>query len=372
MMRSKFLYVFTIILAFALSATVAFSQNSNSRAASAASDIYVISAKAGGVNYVEGNVAYIQNNGRTGHLLKGDALDVGEKVTTGNDGKTEILLNPGSYVRLGENSAFEFQTTSLDDLRLRLNRGSAVFEVITDNDFTVVVSTPKANFNIIKSGVYRVDVLNDGSGKIAVWKGLAQVGDGQATEIKSGREATVNQSDVAVVKFDRDKENPLDEWSKMRAKELAKANSRLERQDLRSNLISSFNNGNLNLFQSFGFWVFNNYTGSYCFLPFGYGWSSPYGYGFGRDLWYMRMPRYIYVQPPPTTTPGNNTARTGRDSVIPPYQRVENGARQKMITIDNDPLIFGSRQFPSAMPSVTGARPVTPAVAPNNGSRKSN
>ncbi len=49
-----------------------------------------------------------------------------------------------------------------------------MFEVIADDEFKIAVNTPKADFSIITSGVYRVSVLNDGSGKIAVWKGKAQ------------------------------------------------------------------------------------------------------------------------------------------------------------------------------------------------------
>jgi hypothetical protein len=39
-------------------------------------------------------------------------------------------LNPGSYIRLAENSSFEFLTTSLDDLQLKLSDGSAMLEVM--------------------------------------------------------------------------------------------------------------------------------------------------------------------------------------------------------------------------------------------------
>ncbi len=92
-----------------------FAQNNN-KTISTTKDLYVISAKAGGVNYVEGQVIVAGKNKRGGNLFKGDTVEVGDKVSTGADGKAEILLNPGSYVRLAENSSFEFLTTSLDNL----------------------------------------------------------------------------------------------------------------------------------------------------------------------------------------------------------------------------------------------------------------
>ncbi len=173
-----------------------------------------------------------------------------------------------------------------------------MFEVITDREFKFSVNTPKSQFKIVESGVYRVDVLNGGSGKIAVWKGKAEIGEGRAATVKGGREATVIADQVAVAKFDRDKTDVLTTWSKTRAKELAKINSRLERDNLRNTLLNSFNRNSWNLYNSYGLWVFDRFSRSYCFLPFGYGWSSPYGFGFGRDIWYFRLPRVIYNQPP--------------------------------------------------------------------------
>ena len=298
---------------------------SNNKTVLSTGDLYVISAKAGGVNYVEGKVVVTGKNKKGGYLLKGDTVEVGDKVSTGTDGKAEILLNPGSYIRLGENSSFEFVTTSLDDLRLKLNGGSAMLEVIADDDFRIAVNTPKADFSIITSGVYRISVLGDGSGQIAVWKGKARIGDFNETEIKGGREATVNGGQVAIEKFDRDEKNALEDWSKSRAKDLAKVNSRLQRPDLRNSLISGFGSSRWNMYNSFGLWVFDQSFGSYCFLPFGYGWSSPYGYSYGRDIWYFRLPGVIYNQPPPSGGGGNKTAGRTRINVNSsmPYERIQ-------------------------------------------------
>ncbi|MBA3633198.1 MAG: FecR domain-containing protein [Acidobacteria bacterium] len=372
-MRKNFLSILTISTVIFVLSAVAFAQDS--RAVSAAGSLYLISADAGGVNYVEGKVAVKQNNGRNGYLIKGDKLEVGEKVSTGAEGKAEILLNPGSYVRLAENSEFEFKTTSLDDLQLKLNRGSAMFEVITDDDFSFAVNTPKGKFYVVKSGVYRVDVLGDGSGKIAVWKGKAQVGNLEATEIKSGREATVNGNQVAVRKFDRDDKDALEAWSKIRAKELAKVNSRLERNNLRNTLVNSFNRNGWSLYDSYGLWVFDRFSGNYCFLPFGYGWSSPYGYGFGRDIWYLRLPRFIYYQPPTggqqlpaaTLNPATGKIRSNQ-SAVPPFQKVQNDVGRAPVESDVTPALFPSQNFPRT--SAPSSPPPAVLTSPTGPGRK--
>ena len=44
----------------------------------------------------------------------------GDAVRTGLDGRVEMLLNPGSYMRVGENSEFELADNSLNNLEVRL------------------------------------------------------------------------------------------------------------------------------------------------------------------------------------------------------------------------------------------------------------
>ncbi len=227
-----------------------------------------------------------------------------------------------------------------------------MFEVIADDEFKIAVNTPKADFSIITSGVYRVSVLNDGSGKIAVWKGKAQIGDFNYTEIKAGREAVVNGSQVAIEKFDRDEKDALENWSKTRAKDLAKVNSRLQRQDIRNTLISGFGASRWNMYNSFGLWVFDRSFGSYCFLPFGYGWNSPYGYSYGRDLWYFRLPRVIYTQPPPsggTTVAGKSRTRQIINPPMP-YEKI-----QTTVDRNKSERIIDNSQFPSSIPSPSSA-----------------
>jgi hypothetical protein len=325
------------IIALALPALVL---AQNNRKTSTVTQNYVISAKAGGVNYIEGDVSVTRKIGKSGLLIKGDKLEIGDKVSTGAGGRAEILLNPGSYVRLDGNTSFEFEDTSLNDLRLKLHGGSAILEVFAGDEFKVTVVTPKTQFYAVDSGVYRVDAAVDGTAKIEVWRGKAQVGDTNATKLKGGREAVVGNDQVTVAKFDRDERDELETWSKDRAKELAKLNARLERRVLRDSLLSSFNGRGWNLYDSFGLWIYDASISNYCFLPFGYGWSSPYGFYYGRSIWNYRLPQTIYNQPPPPTSVNNNGNNNGRNNngntngnnplanrppSVPPFERINNG-----------------------------------------------
>jgi FecR protein len=346
------------------------------------SDMYLISSKAGKVNLVEGAVLVELNGGKNTGLNKSDELKIGEKVSTGSNGKAEILLNPGSYLRLGENSEFEFVTTGLDDLQLKLNRGSAIFEVLTNSEqgFVVGIQTPQTKTFILESGVYRIDVLADNSTKVSVWKGKAQIGEKNAQFIKGGKSATVKNSLVAVAKFDRDNKDALDNWSKLRAKDLMAINAKLRDANLRNSLLRSFSNRGWNAFESYGVWVYNRFSGTWCFLPFGRSWDSPYGWGYGSNIWHCNMPT-IVMYTPPSVIQGYMGERTGRNprdprETPPASGNADESARTK--PVERDRPVFenprgssssdtGSRFEPSYNPP-TGNRD-TPVNNPPTGSR---
>lgn len=285
-------------------------------------DKYLISAKAGGVNHVEGDVNIAWENGRSGLLIKGDSINIGDKVTTGTNGKAEILLNPGSYVRIGGNSSFEFKSTDLEDVTLLVHRGSVIFEVFASNDFIVNVHGPDSRFVIIESGVYRMDVT-DKETTFAVRRGRARVGSEAGDVLKGGRESTAAEGEFIVAKFDRGDTDDLDNWSKGRSKELAKMVASLDRDRMRNSLMSSYIGGRWDMFNSFGVWVWDPYRRAHCFLPFGWGWSSPYGYGYGRYLGWYNLPPVIYYPPIAgggTRTPTNPTTPTEQPTTEPRHR----------------------------------------------------
>src|SRR6476646_1956674 len=76
-----------------------------------AADKYLISAQAGGVNSVNGSVTRVGI--RTQQLIQGETIGVGETVVTGENGRVEVLMNPGSFIRVGPNSEFAFASVSL-------------------------------------------------------------------------------------------------------------------------------------------------------------------------------------------------------------------------------------------------------------------
>ncbi|MFL6466627.1 MAG: FecR domain-containing protein, partial [Pyrinomonadaceae bacterium] len=267
---------------------------------------FIISAKAGGVNAVFGEVMVEHPDGRSGRLLKGDEVQIGERVTTGKDGKAEVLMNPGSYVRLGPDSSFAFLSTELDNVQLKMFSGSAIIEVFAGEGFDVELSTDTARFTILQTGVYRIDADKGGS-TVAIWKGKLQAGTDKKMTAGGGKQVAFDGNTYSIVKFDRDIKDELALWSRERAKDQSRLSASLRPDRLRDPLINSYQSNRWNLYNSFGLWVRDPLAGAYCFLPFGDGFYSPYGFSFGRSLWWYGMPNWIYRQPAPPNTTGRTT-----------------------------------------------------------------
>src|ERR1700689_1753967 len=92
----------------------------------AASAQAVISAKSGLIHYMEGHV-YL--NDQLIESKFGEFPDVKEnQQLRTEDGRAEVLLTPGVFLRLGENSAIRMVTNRLIDTRLHSLSGSALGE----------------------------------------------------------------------------------------------------------------------------------------------------------------------------------------------------------------------------------------------------
>jgi hypothetical protein len=340
------------------------------RASSIVSDLYLISAKAGGVNFLEGAVTVARKDGRSSVLLRKDSLEEGDEVETSSDGRAEILLNPGSFARLAENSRFSMLTTSLDDLKLRLTRGSAIFEVYAGNDFNVTVETPNTKFLLLESGVYRIDVLDKQTSRIEVNRGRAQLSDSSATIVKAKHAANLNGKEITLEKFDRGDKDAFETWSELRGKEAVKANSRLREKTLTNSLLASRNSWNI--YNTFGVWAFEPRFG-FCFVPFGYGWYSPYGYWYRNDYWSLPLPPIIYRQPRGTPVGGSNGNGSGSGSGTGGTVQPEPRRSPKLPPFERFPQAEPPRREPGPTfepRSLPPAQSPPIVVVPSSGSRK--
>src|SRR5579885_3112563 len=123
----------------------------------------------GTLNYVEGQ-ASIENQTLDSKDVGNASLQNGEVLQTGN-GKAEILLTPGVYLRVGSNSEVKMDSNSLLNTEVTVDQGEAMVEVDQIyHENNLRVSQPGADTRITKAGLYDFDASN---GDVRVFDGKA-------------------------------------------------------------------------------------------------------------------------------------------------------------------------------------------------------
>jgi hypothetical protein len=245
-------------------------------------DRYVISAKAGGINAITGQ-ATVHGKGESEwqQLMVTDDLNAGDRVRTEFDGRVEILLNPGSYLRVGGNSEVELSNNSLANLEVRLIKGTAVVEAtgVDGVELNINISTPHTKIAIVRHGLYRLSVVPGNATELVVRKGRVVLSDSQ--KVKGGNKVVFSQTNVSVAKLtkeDQKREEEIDAWGKERSETLARANRRITNGMLTNAFAMNRDPfADWRYARGFGLWFYNAHAGCYTFLPWYYGWRSPYG-----------------------------------------------------------------------------------------------
>lgn len=261
-----------------------------------------ISAKAGGINAVTGQ-ATVHSRGKSDweQLMITDDLDAGDRVRTAYDGRVEILLNPGSYLRMGGNSEVELANNSLANLEVRLIRGTAIVEATGADglELNINISTPHTKLAIVRQGLYRLNVVPGDATELIVRKGRVILSDSH-TKVKGGNKVVFSATAVSVAKLTKEEkknQEDVDNWSKDRAETLAKANRRINNRMLTS-AFASFRDSDLPFFsRGLGLWFYNPRAACFTFLPFYYGWGSPYGSSYSTTVYTGYTAGRIYPNP---------------------------------------------------------------------------
>ena len=285
-------------------------------------DKFVISAKAGGINAITGGASVSARGERNWQqLMITDDLNSGDRVRTDSDGRVEILLNPGAYLRLGGNSEVELTDNSLASLELRLLRGTAIVEAAgTDSvELNIGISTPHTRLAIVRQGLYRLNVIPDDATELIVRKGSVILSDTH-TKVKGGNKVIFNATNFSVAKLTNEdkKKDQVEDWSKDRAKTLAQANRRITNSIVNTAFASYRDPWFPYDSRALGVWFFNPRLGCFTFLPFQLGFGSPYGSSYLNALYYWGNPYY-------GTRPATVVSSGGQSYPTSGYQGSNNG-----------------------------------------------
>jgi hypothetical protein len=198
-----------------------------------------------------------------------------------------VLLTPGVFLRVGENSEIKMLDNRLLSTRVEILSGSAMVESddpqVSLKDPAVTVVYKDYQIQPMKFGVF--EITSDPSA-MKVYKGEATVlAGGIRKVVKEGNEVPFSAA-LLTEKFDQKSADDLYLWTRDRSSYLSSANMSSART------LSSNGYSMDNLFLGTGYpglgfsnrfsggWYLNPYLNMYTFMPYDGMMFSPFGYGF--------------------------------------------------------------------------------------------
>jgi hypothetical protein len=275
MMQSRVIGIASVFMAAALSVP-AWGADSAPQGANSArpENAKANPARPGSLNYVEGQ-ASIERQSLGPEAIGKTELQPGQSLET-LVGKAELLLTPGVFFRLGDNSSVTMISPTLTDTELRLDKGEATVEVAELHpENNVVVTENGAKVRLAKTGFYDFDADHY---IVRVYQGEADVEvNGQDIKVENENQLAFNAGgSMKPEKFDKTQvQDDLYRWSSLRSSYLAEAN------------VDRARNYQVGNWYGAG-WDWDPYYGAYTFIPgngifyspFGWGFYSPFDVGF--------------------------------------------------------------------------------------------
>jgi hypothetical protein len=236
----------------------------------------------GSLNYVEGQVS-IGTQAINDQSVGSAKLEPGQSVVT-ELGKAEILLTPGAFLRLGDNTSVKMISSGLTNTEVQVQKGRAMVEIAEIHEQNNLrVGLNGASARLLETGLYDFDADRNQvrvfDGKVTVQENGAQV------EVKEGRDLNVNGGGALKSgKFDKKAyEDDLYNWSSLRSEYLAEANT-----DAAQTYVVG-GGGWLG-----AGWYWDPWYDAYTFIPGDGFLYSPFGWGFYSPGFAFRSPFFSF------------------------------------------------------------------------------
>jgi hypothetical protein len=187
---------------------------------------YVVGAKAGLIQFIEGRV-FLDDT--LLEVSKSDSILMENSQTLRTEeGRAELLLNPNSVIRLGGNSSLWIEQNRLQDICLVLQKGSAIVEIVEEiKGGRIVVRLSNGWAEMKKAGLYRFEA---DSSEIQVWSGeLLAANTKKQIAIKGIGKIRLSE-DLKPELFPADFLDKLHVWAALRSFELFNTNMVTRRQ----------------------------------------------------------------------------------------------------------------------------------------------
>jgi hypothetical protein len=183
----------------------------------------VISTHSGVIHFFEGAV-YLGDRSLESHLGKFPSVPQGGELRTA-EGRAEVLLTPGVFLRLGQRSAIRMVANDLADTQVELQTGSAIVDSGEPNSGTSVTLIYKDwKVHFLQKGIYRV---NSDPPCLWVRTGQAEVFSGASVQpVSVERGMSLPFADVLVPeRWSDQSDDVLSEWAIGRRQSIAADNA---------------------------------------------------------------------------------------------------------------------------------------------------
>jgi hypothetical protein len=226
------------------------------------------------------------DSGDWGPASLNDPVMEGDQIWVPQDGRAELQLNMGTYIRLDQNSALQILATDKDSSQFYLSQGHAYVYFDAPAGSVIQIDTPDASSRAFEPAIFRIDMSEEYEyTDVAVYKGYVE------TENELGR-TRVNAGETASLGRDTDGEvapmGPPDEWEQWNKKR----NDRIRREGESWRYLPPELRTYSDDFDTDGRWVQVPEYG-YCWTPtvsVGVNWAP---YREGRWIW--RGGEYVWI-----------------------------------------------------------------------------
>jgi len=259
----------------------------------------VTSAHSGTLHYFDGDVS-IDSAPVVAKVSKFAEIKE-QSVLSTRQGRAEVLLTPGVFLRIGENSSIKMLDTRLVSTRVEILTGNAIVE--SDDPQMSVKDSPVSlvykNYEIrpVKHGLFEIAA---DEGRMKVYKGDAVVtsATGNLNEratVREGRQVTFSAA-LPVEAFNEKAGDDLYLWARDRSQSISAANMTSARSlngsgyggyDPGAYSVDPYGSGYgygaygpLGVGSWSGGWYFNQFLDMYTFVPAAGAYWNAFGYGF--------------------------------------------------------------------------------------------
>jgi hypothetical protein len=247
-------------------------------------------ARPGTINYIEGQ-ASLDGRQLSAHSIGQVEVEPGQNLTTA-DGRVEMLLTPGIFLRIDTDSTVKMISPDLTHTEVAIEHGRA--EVEADQLYQqnrILIDLDGDQTQILKNGLYEFDADSNTArtfdGRLAVYPGNNLPDGTKPVEVKSRHQLVLAGDNIKPAGFNKDRtEDELYRWSELRSQYLGEANVDLAAQY--ANYGPAYGYG--------GFapgWAWDPYLYAYDWLPGDGPFFSPFGFGF-YSPYYLYRGGFVY------------------------------------------------------------------------------